>query len=552
MSIEMDRRGFLKGVAAAGIAAGSMGAVSAFADEAAPALEPTEFVDVDMVVVGAGAAGCSAAVRAAQFGVKVALLEMAAFVGGTTIFTEGMTTLHSHFHKDNPAIDIATEKMVKMIQDYHHWLSNGHIVRQMLEQSATNLEWLESIGFEFTEPQTMCGNTYHTWTMYKKENENDMSGALYVKHWGELVDDTFADQIQVFYNTEGLETKLDDEGAVCAVIAKNVNDGTVTQFNCKAVVYATGGYADNPALFKELVGFGEGEYQSNGAGHRSGDGIIMGRECGAKLCRYPSATMWYGGCLPGIVYGTELYCATAFQPLLWVNENAERFINEEYAEHNFSFSGNGHSTQKRVVSILSQAQMDMFVNEGTIYGCGAYIWAGSKLDGSVTGKAMWDEYQEQLDAGNQHIYTGATIAELAENAGLDPVALQRTIDAYNGYCEAGVDGDFDKPAIYLYPLPEEDGPFYGFDLVPGVFTTVGGLKINDRTQCLAEGDKPIIGMYAAGCDAGGLEGDSYDVAICEGSKQCWCAYSGKLAAEHAAATIFGKEVADEFANPATW
>jgi len=59
-------------------------------------------------------------------------------------------------------------------------------------------------------------------------------------------------------------------------------------------------------------------------------------------------------------------------------------------------------------------------------------------------------------------------------------------------------------------------------------------------------------MYAAGCDAGGLEGDSYDVGICEGSKQCWCAYSGKLAAEHLADTLFSKPAADEYANPVTW
>ena len=54
----------------------------------------------------------------------------------------------------------------------------------------------------------------------------------------------------------------------------------------------------------------------------------------------------------------------------------------------------------------------------------------------------------------------------------------------NGHCEAGVDGYFDKPAEYLPPLNEEDGPFYGFDLMPGVFATVGGLFVNDCIQVL--------------------------------------------------------------------
>lgn len=562
METQLNRRDFLKGAMITGVAAAAAGmagcgssssttASSADASTSTQNYNVSSTVDADIVVVGAGAAGSSAAVRGAQLGLNVVLLEIASKVGGTTIFTEGMTTIHSHFHKADPSIDIDTEVMVKKVQDYHHWLSNGHIIRQFLVQSSTNLDWLESIGHEFTAPQTMCGNTYHTWTMYAHP-EGTLSGSQYVQHWSDLITDTYANKITTYFNTEALQTKLDNKGAVTAVIAKNSDSGEYMQVNCKAVVYATGGYADNADMFKEFVGFGEGEYQSNGAGYRTGEGIQMGRDNGAKMCRYPSATMWYGGCLPGIMYGTELYCATAFQPLLWVNGNCERFIDEEYAEHNFSFSGNGHSTQERVVSILTKAQMDSLANDGCIYGCGAYILDGTKLDGTATGLSMWDEYQQQVKAGNEHMYTANTVADLAKAANLDPEALQKTIDTYNGYCKAGLDGDFDKPAQYLRPLNEADGPYYAFDLVPGVFTTVGGLQINDCTQVVNESNEPIVGMYAAGCDAGGLEGDSYDVSICEGSKQCWCAYSGKLAVEHAASTLFSVDATDEYANPVTW
>ena len=573
MDTNLDRRGFLKGAAIAGVAAATAGLVGCSSGSSSSSgsassssggsetegqtthsgmtYKVSNNAEADVVVVGAGAAGSSAAVRAAQLGLNVALVEITDKVGGTTIFTEGMTTIHSHFHKADPSIDIDTEVLVKNIQDYHHWLSNGHIIRQFLVQSATNLEWLESLGHQFSAPQTMCNNTYHTWTMYVHP-EGTLSGSQYVEHWGELINDTFSANITTYYKNEAVQTKLDNNGAVSSVIIQNTDSGDCTEISCKAVVYACGGYADNAALFKEFVGFGEGEYQSNGAGYRTGDGIIMGRDCGAKMCRYPSATMWYGGCLPGLMYGSELYCATAFQPLLWVNDNCERFIDEEYAERNFSFSGNGHSTQKRVVSILTQKQMDSFVTDGCIYGCGAYILDGTKLDGSATGLSMWDEYQQQVDAGNEHMYKADTIPALAEAAGLDPKKLQETIDTYNGYCAAGVDGDFNKPAEFLLPLNDADGPYYAFDLVPGVFTTVGGLLVNDCTQVLDENDEPIIGMYAAGCDAGGLEGDSYDVSICEGSKQCWCAYSGKLAAEHIASTLFNTPATDEYANPVTW
>ncbi len=574
MSRNIDRRGFLKGAAfmGAGAAAASIMGCSPSTSEDATAepaesteaaasdqvtnagleLNVTNNAEADVVVVGAGAAGCSAAVRAAQLGLNVALIEITERVGGTTIFTEGMTTIHSHFHDEEPEVDIPTEELVKAIQDYHHWLSDGHMIRQMLVQSATNLLWLESIGHEFTGLDTMIpSKTYHTWTRYAHD-EGSLSGDGYVKHWGELVTETYSDQITMYFGNEALQTTLGDDGAVASVIIKDTGTEEATEIACKAVVYACGGYADNAPLFKELVGFGEGEYISNGAGYRTGDGLVMARDCGAAFCRYPSATMWFGGCLPGLMYGTELYCATAFQPLLWVNQNAERFIDEEYSEHNFSFSGNGHSSQKKVFSLLTQAQMDSFVTDGCICGCGAYLLAGTKLDGSATGLAMWDEYQQQVDNGNEYIHTADTLEELAEMCGLDPAKLKNTVETYNGYCEAGEDGDFAKPAEYLLPLKEEDGPYYAFQLVPGVFTTVGGISINDCCQALNEDGEPIVGMYAAGCDAGGLEGDSYDVGICEGSKQCWCAYSGKLAAEHIASTMFGTAVDDEYANPVTW
>ena len=574
MSRNIDRRGFLKGAAfmGAGAAAASIMGCSPSTSEDATAepaesteaaasdkvtnagleLNITNNAEADVVVVGAGAAGCSAAVRAAQLGLNVALIEITDRVGGTTIFTEGMTTIHSHYHDEEPEVDIPTEELVKAIQDYHHWLSNGHMIRQMLVQSATNLLWLESIGHEFTGLDTMIpSKTYHTWTRYAHD-EGTMSGDGYVKHWGELVTETFSDKITMYFGNEALQTTLGADGAVASVIIKDTGTEEATEIACKAVVYACGGYADNAPLFKELVGFGEGEYISNGAGYRTGDGLVMARDCGAAFCRYPSATMWFGGCLPGLMYGTELYCATAFQPLLWVNENAERFIDEEYSEHNFSFSGNGHSSQKKVFSLLTKAQMDSFVTDGCICGCGAYLLAGTKLDGSATGLAMWDEYQQQVDNGNEYIHTADTLEELAEMCGLDPEKLKNTVETYNGYCDAGEDGDFAKPAEYLLPLKEEDGPYYAFQLVPGVFTTVGGISINDCCQALNEAGEPIVGMYAAGCDAGGLEGDSYDVGICEGSKQCWCAYSGKLAAEHIASTMFGAAVDDEYANPVTW
>ena len=76
-----------------------------------------------------------------------------------------------------------------------------------------------------------------------------------------------------------------------------------------------------------------------------------------------------------------------------------------------------------------------------------------------------------------------------------------------------------------------DGPWYAFELQVGIFTTVGGIKINNKAQVLAEDGTVIPNLYACGCDAGGIYGDAYDVSICEGSCQGFAVYTGKLAAE---------------------
>lgn len=565
MSMNMDRRSFLKGAAIAGASAAAVGLIGCSSGASAGAaaegevevatnaeldLNVTDNAEADIVVVGGGAAGSNAAVRAAQLGLNVALVECADHIGGTAIFSEGIACIHSHYHKEHPEYDIPTIELVDIVQDYNHWLGDAHIFRNMIEQSATNIDWLESLGHQFDGLDTMLPDKpFRTWVRYHHE-EGTTPGDGYMKHWGELINETYADNITVYYGSEAVQTKVED-GAVSAVIIKDMETEEATEIACKAVIYACGGYADNGALFKELVGFSEGEYQSNGMGFRTGDGLIMGRDNGAAFCRYPSATMWFGGVLPGTMFGSELFTATSFQPLLWINQDCSRFIGEHMV-NSVNFNGNCQSNQKRVVSLLTQAQLDSFVNVGCINGCGAVFPPGTKLDGSVTGSAMWDEYEAQVNAGNEHIYVADTLDGLAEATGLDAGKLKAAVESYNKLCAAGEDIEFGKPAEFLLPLNEEDGPYYAFDLVPGAFTTVGGLKVNDCVQVLTAEGEPIVGMYAAGCDAGGLYGDSYDLNICEGSQQCWCAYSGKLAAEHIASTLFDKPATDEFANPNTW
>ena len=536
MAMEISRRSFLKGAAATGVVAAlsSIG-ISAAAEEAAAADEsvrsylPQEKYDIaeerdfDVVVVGAGGGGMSAAIRAAQLGMNTVLLEQRSVTGGTTLFTEGLFAVNSHIQKENGknppdlGYDLFTTAM-----DYHHWYADGALFRRYMDKSGENIAWLESVGVEFQGTGTMCDNEYNTWHQYKYE-EGQISGRTYVDNLTKAVTEAGATLV---LGSEGVNIIQAADGTVTGIIAKE--EDKYIQYNAaKGVILATGGYSDNPDMIREF-GKNPDRIAPMGAGGRNGFGINAARQAGGTMAPSPGCLVFYGGCIPGVMYGTHLYCASAFQPYFWINGNCDRFVNEYYAERNFCFSGNAQSMQDRVISIVTQAQMDNMYENGGTFGCGEYIHAGEPLT------QLWEQFQAQKDKGSPHVHGPMeTLDDVASELGLDADKLKASIEKYNGYCANGVDEEFGKDAQYLFPL--ESGPYYAFELYAGIFTTVGGMKITPDAQVLDANAQPIPHLYAIGCDAGGIYGDSYDVSICEGSCQGFAVFSGKAAAEHIAA-----------------
>lgn len=540
MKSGMDRRSFLTGAAATGALAafglagctekameaseGSMsGSGVGTETDASSYLNPGSYTvgetaNYDVVVVGGGGAGMSAATRAAELGLETVLLEQHPTTGGTSLFTEGLFALDSHIQKENgknPA-DLGYD-IYTMAMDYHHWYANGNLFRKYCNDSGGDIAWMEEQGIVFTGTSTMCGNEYNTWHLYEY-TEGQPSGYNYVTQWAAAVEAAGA---TIVTGSEAVDIIVDD-GAAKAIVAKEGD--TYKQYNAsKGIILATGGYSDNSDMIREF-GKNPDRIQPMGAGGRMGFGINAARKAGGVLAPSPGCIVPYGGCIPGIDYGTHLYCASAFQPYFWVNQDAKRFVNEYYAERNFSFSGDAQAMQDRVISIVTQAQMDTMYEHGGTFGCGEYIHAGEPLT------MLWDQLKEQQDAGNEAVHGPIdTIDELAKELGLDADALKSEINAYNGYCKEKKDLEFNKDPQYLFALDE--GPYYAFELKVGIFSTVGGMKINNDCQVLDEKNMPIANLYAAGCDAGGLYGDAYDVSICEGSCQGFAVFTGKTAAE---------------------
>ena len=153
-------------------------------------------------------------------------------------------------------------------------------------------------------------------------------------------------------STPGRELVMKD-GKVAGIIAEK-EDGSYVYIEAPVAIMATGGYADSAEMINELCDFSADRVEATGIKGRDGDGIKMAMGAGSALAKSPGTLVFYGGTMRGMPYGSQLYCAAAFQPFFWVNEKGERFANEELAEQNFTHSGNVQAMQKKVYSILTK------------------------------------------------------------------------------------------------------------------------------------------------------------------------------------------------------
>ena len=531
----ISRRDFLKGTAAGvvGIAGASVisscsfgsskGAVAS--DDGTAAVVPRESlmpkvsktIKADVVVLGSGGCGSAAATRAAQLGMKTVLLEKNSVYGGTTMFTEGLFAVGSHWQKD-AGVNYTVGEVFSKAMDYHHWLADGALNHAFFDASAANLDWMESVGIKFRAVSTM-GVALTTWHLYEVE-EGQLSGTKYVQQWQKAVENSGA---TIMMSTPGRELVMKD-GKVAGIIGEQ-EDGSYVYIEAPVAILATGGYADSPEMIDELCDFSSERVEATGIKGRDGDGIRMAQGAGCTFAKSPGTLVFYGGTMRGMPYGTQLYCAAAFQPFFWINEKGERFANEELAEQNFTHSGNVQAMQKKVYSILTKKQMDMLAYQGCVFGCGEYIARGSKLTN------LYKELDDWISAGKGSVYTADSLDELAGKLSVDSSKLKSTIDRFNSFCSSKQDLDYAKNPDYLYPL--EDGPYYAFELVAGIFASAGGVKINTGSAVINEQGEAIPGLYAGGCETGGLYGDTYDVGVCAGSCQGFAVHTGKVAAESA-------------------
>ncbi|MEK4061432.1 MULTISPECIES: FAD-binding protein [unclassified Paenibacillus] len=498
----------------------------------------TEQLAADVVVVGAGASGVSAAVSAADKGAKVIIIEKTATIGGASNLSWA-----GKFYNSSAAVSSGLKISVeKEISDWivnNHWRVDAAAIRQYVTKSGDTYDWLNQKGYKTTFIN-FAGEQLHMLPAY--ETRQDLLRAMLAesveKKGGQVITETTAKKLITGSN-----------GEVTGVVAEKA-DGTTLEITGKSIVMATGGYAANKEMVKEAFGF---EGVNGGLGQNIGEGLEMSWAAGAKVPDNFGGQMLH----QTLARATEKL-KTQYEPFeasyplmlsylpnfMNVGSSGARFRDEAAtltavaAANTSAFNGAYHYV------IVSKSQIDALKAKG-MNGVKAPSLPGmppefyATFAKQFTLENPWKDADKVFDSmvENGDGYKGSTIEELAKNSGMDAAVFADAFSKYQEATKTGVDTEFGKAKDYLLPMGES-GPYYAVIAEINNLGSVGGLLVNTQFQVLNDKRVPVKGLYAVGLESEGvLFNDTY---VGNGVGIGYSFTSGRLGGEDAASSALGK------------
>ena len=441
-------------LATAGVDASALQAKTAADGERAE-----ETLEADVVVIGAGGAGMAAAITAHEAGRNVVILEKMPYAGGnTTKSTGGMNAAETSVQA-TLGIEDSVQTFIDDTMTGGKNVNDLALVTAMAEHSAEAIDWLDSIGAPLPEVSFSGGATNKR--IHRPEGGAAVGPYLVEK----LLAKIDAEGIQVLYNTKATELVVDG-GAVVGVKAEG--EGVNYTVSAKAVVLATGGFGANlemcAAYNPALAGF-----VTTNSPCATGDGIVMAQAAGAATVDMEQIQIH-----PTVYQETSLMVTESVRGggAILVNVAGERFINE--------------METRDVVSAAEIAQE------------GGYAYL------------VFDQAQrDNLSAINNYVSNGLTvqadtIEALATEMGVDAVSLKATVETWNKAVAEKNDATFGRTTGMDVDISV--APFYAIQIAPGIHHTMGGVKIDTKTEVLDGEGVAIPGLFAAGEVTGGVHG----------------------------------------------
>ena len=465
-------------------------------------------VEADVVVVGAGGAGMTAAITAAGEGKSVVILESQSMVGGNSVrATGGMNAGKTVYQDENEFGESAgVEKTLKTAAEKYadnetitalaktvseQWaayqanptgyfdsvelmeldtmiggkgINDPELVETLCENSADAIDWLDEHGITLHNVSSFGGASVKR--IHRPVNAEGKTVSVGSYMIPLLQENCEKAGVKMMLDTTATEILTDANGAAVGVKATGASGETVT-VNAKAVVLATGGFGANLDMVVKYKPELKGFMTTNAPGIQ-GQGIEMAQAIGAATVDMDQIQIH-----PTVEANTAALITEGLRGdgAVLINAEGKRFIDEVGT--------------RDVVSAAEIAQT------------GSYSWL-------VVDQAMVDAssvIQGYIKKG--YTVTGETYEELGKAMGVDEAAFAETMEKWNGYVEAKNDPDFGRTS---FANPLNTAPYYAVKVTAGVHHTMGGLKINANTEVLNEKGEVIPGLFAAGEVTGGVHG----------------------------------------------
>ncbi len=470
--------------------------------------------ETDVVVIGSGVSGLAAALTLAEGGAKVVVFEKERSLGGTSNFYHGTFAVESDMQRER-YITYTRDQAFKNIMEYSHWRANPRLVRVIVDESAATISWLRQAGVEFTEATINIPDAPRTYHLIKGRGEAVVKAlTTRARSLGAtILPATPVKQIiKAGERITGVIVEGDDEDV---------------QVAAKAVIIASGGYANNKEWIKKYSGFDlDVNLIPMGNVDKTGDGIRMAFEVGAAEEGLGLLELVRSGPIaPELAMGMHLE-SPVVQPDLWVNNKGERFCDESVTFDDAAV-GNANARQmgEYTYSIFDTSIKQHLIEHGIDKAMIMDFPPGSRTT------ELDRELEMMRNNKSTEVFEADSIEELADKMGVDPQIFKDTVEEYNSYCEKGHDELFAKDPRYLRPIK---GPkFYAAKARTIFLGTLGGIKINHNMEVVDKKGNVIAGLYAGGYDAGGMYGDSYSIRNSSGLSSSFATNSGRIAGRNA-------------------
>lgn len=486
--------------------------LKAYTREPAGDIEET----ADVIIVGGGGAGLTAAITALENGASVILIEKMGFLGGNSIVAGGIYNAPDPSKQDQaefpgdldsyietviaeePTSELHGEMIETLKTEFEAYKTtdrkmfdsptffalqswNGgdkvgylNMMKIMCDNALDGLKWMESMGMEFEEPISLASGS-----LYPRTHRAVLpNGTGYFVAFEQRL--AGAENYTQMLNTTGTGLIMDGDKVV-GVEATGIDGNKVTLRANKGVILATGGFAGNVALRQDYCegekwpNLGSGVPTSNMPGV-TGDGIFFAKDAGAQLVNMEQIQLLHC-CNPTTGATYDITVADCF-----INQEGQRFVRED---------GRRDEMSKAIIAQTGGIMYSVFGSEHCPDPAAQRALGGMTL-------------QYMLDNNIAGYVTAPTLEELAAKIDMPADALVQTIKDFNSYVDGAATDPLGRVAFQGNKI--ETGPFYAYPRAPAVHHTMGGVLIDEQCRALTEAGNPVPGLYCAGEITGVLHG----------------------------------------------